>query len=305
MNKFKTILLAVAVAAMALTTSCLSNDDTDITDLERISSAISFTVDRITGQTVSEQITSMELTTNYTKLTMTLTVNNLKLPDGSTLPKATFTDIPLKSNDTGWLLSEASNVRPTAEGFADEMMPLFSSVRIGALNHVDELQGQTIVGYERSVRLEISNYVIYISQNSAWSTGTTHVTDQSAEGGSFTSKTPVYLVKLDTEKHTARIIVYDAVFAQAMETLHLEIEFRDVPYTCAANGNIRLVRTETFDPYHKDTPNPSFPISDLSCTWNVFSGIDIAFNCGAMGSNYHVAADMPFNYGLNSGTTQQ
>lgn len=305
MNKFKTILLAVAVAAMALTTSCLSNDNTENTNLERISGAISFTVDRISGQTVSEQTTSMELTTNYTKLTMTLTVNNLKLPDGTTLPKATFTDIPLKSNDTGWMLSEASNVRPTAEGFADEMMPIFSSVRIGALNHISELQGQTIVGYERSVRLEISNYVIYISQNSAWSTGTTHVSDQSAEGGSFTSKTPVYLVKLDTEKHTARIIVYNAVFAQAMETLHLEIEFRDVPYTFDANGNIRLVRTETFDPYMKDTPYPSFPISDLSCTWNVFSGIDIAFNCDAKGGSYHVAADMPFNYGLNSGSTQQ
>ncbi|MDE6137284.1 MAG: hypothetical protein K2F97_07410 [Muribaculaceae bacterium] len=304
MNRFKTILWAVAVAAMALTTSCLNSDNTEQKTTENINSAIAYTIDRLTGQTVSEQSISLEILTNYTALTMGFTLNNFTLPDGKVLPKATFADLPLKMNDTGWMLAEDTNVLPTAEGFAAETMPMFSSVRIGAINHVADLMDQTVVGYERAIRMEISNYVIYITRPSTWSTGTTYATDQST-GTSFKSTKPIYLVNLDTEKHTARITVYNAVFAQAMENLNLEIEFRDIPYSFDANGNIRLVRNEEFDPYHKDTPNPSFPISNLSCTLNIFSGITISFNCEAMGGNYHVAADMPFNYGLKSETTQQ
>ena len=183
---------------------------------------------------------------------------------------------------------------PEVTGFGEAAIPLFTKARIAAINHLGVVNGQTVAGYERAIRLETEKYTIFISPVQTWSTGKTNVETLTGTPNKFTSEKPAYLITLNLEKQTASISVHGAVFAPAMEDLGLVIEFRDVPFIATANGEIRLSRTETFDPYHDNAPNAGFPISNLTSTWNLFKGIDIAFTCDAKGGSYRVAADMPY-----------
>jgi len=290
---------ALAAAVMLLFSSCINNDDTEQIQTETISSAVLYVCDASTGAMLKSQNVSAIIEINYTALTMGFTVSNLSLPDGTNLPSAKFSDLKLTQNNTGWILAEAIGIRPEVQGFSSETVPLFSKARIGAINHISSLDGQDIIGCERAISLETGNYIVYITTMQTWSTGYTKVSDGTG-AEPYSSSKPIYLLSLDTTKQTAKIQVYNAVFAPAMENLGLVIEFRDLPYTIDAYGNIRIVHSDKFDPYHDNAPNSKFPISNLVCVWNLFSGLNISFECGAMGGSYSVSANMPFNYGINT-----
>lgn len=300
MNIKSTIACALAATALMMT-SCLSSNNDDQTQTETLNKALMFISDN--GSMSQCKETSIQIEYNYTKLTMGVTVKNLTLPDGTVLPNAKFSDIKLIQNNTGWMIAESDGIRPEVEGFSSESIPMFSKVKIASINHLTELNGQMQVGYERAVMLQTGSCIVYITTPDAWSTGFTYV-DRSTVPEPFKSAKPIYLVKIDTEKQLASIQVHNAVFAPQMENLGLVIEFRDMPYTTLPNGSIRISRSEEFDPYHDNAPNSKFPISNLTCTWDLFRGINLSFNCAAMGGNYSVRADMPFNYGINSGDKQ-
>ncbi len=300
--KSKILLAGMAAAATLLMGSCINNDPQDTIATENLNSALIFSVDNTTGQMSALGSTSASFETNYTQLTQAVVVNNLKLADGTTLPSAKFNDLKPQNNTTGWTISTAATVTPQVEGFPESMVPEFRNVRLASINHTAELNGQNVLGSERSVTMTTGTQTIFLCCSQAWSTGVTKVRakeDPTAE--TFESTNSIYLISVDPAKSTATIQVYRAVFAPAMANLGLDIEFRDLPVATDPAGRIHIDRTETFDPYYDNAPNPAFPISNLSCTWDPASGINIAFDCDAKGGCYHVSADMPFNYGINSG----
>lgn len=295
-----------ALGAMALmATSCLSNEQKDQVQTETFNSCISYTVDNTTGAVSAAKRTAITFETNYSQYTMGATVANLMLPGGINYPNAKFSGLKLTQNNSGWLIAEGSNVSPEVEGFSAELVPSFSNVRIAALNHIASLDGQSVIGYERAMRLNTADCTMYLTPSECWSTGYTDV--EPTEGGEkYRSSKPIYLVGINPETQTAKITIHSAVFAPAMENLGLMIEFRDIPYTLTPNGAIVMARSEKFDPYHDNAPNAGFPISNLVCTWDIFSGINISFTCEVRGGSavgsYAVSANLPFNYG--AGTQQ-
>lgn len=292
--KFKSLFIGILAAMSLVLGSCISNSTSNQTQSEQINNAFIYTVDHATGEVSKPSKISVIIETDYTDLTMGCTISSLNLPDGTKLPAAKFTGLKLVENNTGWMIAEGTMLRPEVTGFGEAAIPLFTKARIAAINHLGVVNGQTVAGYERAIRLETEKYTIFISPVQTWSTGKTNVETLTGTPNKFTSEKPAYLITLNLEKQTASISVHGAVFAPAMEDLGLVIEFRDVPFIATANGEIRLSRTETFDPYHDNAPNAGFPISNLTSTWNLFKGIDIAFTCDAKGGSYRVAADMPY-----------
>lgn len=174
-------------------------------------------------------------------------ISSLSLPDGIVLPNAKFSGVKLTSNNTGWLIAEAAGIRPEVEGFSEATVPLFENVRIAAINHTAQLNGQTVLGAERVVRLKSGSYTSFYTPSQAWSTGYTDVTEE-GKTDRFRSSYPIYLISVDAEKQLASITIHNAVFAPAMETLGLTIRFKDIPYILTANGTIRLQRNEDPSP---------------------------------------------------------
>lgn len=298
--KSKIILAGLATAAMLLTGSCINNDDPqDTIATETLRSALIFTADNTTGTTSALSSTSASFETNYTQLTQAVTINNFKLPDGITLPKATFAGLKPQNDKSGWLISAAATVTPEVEGFPETMVPEFRNVSLSSIDHTTDLNGQTVIGSERAVSMTTGNYTIYMCCGSTWSTGVTKVKSKTSEEV-FESSKSIYLINVDASKSTATIQIYRAVFAPAMVNLGLDIEFRDLPVSVDAGGRIIISRAETFDPYYDNAPNPAFPISNLSCVWSPASGINITFDCDAKGGSYNVSANMPFNYGAGT-----
>lgn len=302
--KLNRIFSGIAAASVFLFSSCIGNGNDEQIDTELFNSAFSYTVNLSTGAIVNPvEALSMEISTNYTALDMDVKLMPMRLSDGISIPSAKIEDLKLQQNNTGWLIAEATNVKPVAEGFS--MIPTLAKAQIKAINHAATLEGRTVIGYERAVRLEEGNFVTFAAPTQAWSTGETVVQDINTPGAeAFKSKKPIYLVSLDIDKKVANIKIYNTVFAPAMENLGLTIEFRDLPFQVDYNGRVIINKSEQFDPYHNNAPNPKFPISNLVCTWNIFEGIDISFNCGAIGSNYQVYASMPFNYGIKQSQSQ-
>lgn len=294
-------LLGVALAAVSLS-SCLNNDSVENVQTENISGGITFTIDNTTNAAVDVRSTSFQIKTDVTNLTLGCVLPTLNVPGSTPLPNAIFSDLKLISNDTGWMLADGSNLRPEVEGFSDGAIPLFESIRIAAINHSAELDGQTIGGYERVIRMRSGNYTIFYTPSQGWSTGTTNVTDR-ATGEVATCTTPIYLLTVDASKKTATITIYNAAFTPGMEKKFQTMRLADVPVSFMANGTIRLLLTEEFTPYllqgqgsgQTATAAAEYTISNLTCNWDLFSGIDIAFDCTTDAGSYHVYADMPFN----------
>lgn len=297
--KIKHYLSGIMAAAAVLLSSCFGNSEDTNVITEKLGSALYYTVDMTTGQVSKPETVSMQYETDYKNLTQGFTVSKLTLPDGTVLPSAKFSGLKLTNNNTGWMISTAASTRPEVNGFSEAMIPLFTNVRFASLNHVTDYKGDTMLATERSIKMETGNYTIVIAISATWSTGTTKVLDQ-ATATNFESTRPIYLVTLDTKTQKATISVFNAVFAPGMENLGLMIEFRDIPFTMDASGRITMVRSESFHPYNDNAPNANFPISNLVCVWDVFSGFNIKFDCAAKGGTYSVTADMPFNYGLTT-----
>lgn len=301
--KLKNILACGLAAGMMLLSSCISNSNDDQITTEMIGNCFSYSVNKATGEVKMTNSNSLTVSTNYTQLTIDAGTSKLDV-DGIELPAPMFKNLMLVQNTTGWILAEAQAIRPEVKGFAEETVPLFSRARYGSINHLAELNGKYLAGWERVLRLETDTEVFYVSPNSTWSTGNTTVLNMSDESAPlFKSTKPIYVINLDTEKTTATITIYNAVFAPAMEKLGLTIEFRDIPYSVDMYGRLMLRHTDSFFPYHDKNPHKGFPISELNCVWDFFRGIEISFKCEAMGANYRVAADMPFNYGYDSNTS--
>ncbi|MDE6498267.1 MAG: hypothetical protein K2L21_06375 [Muribaculaceae bacterium] len=300
----KILLAGLAATATLLMSSCINNDDPkDTISTENLSSALIFSVDNSTGTTSALSTTSASFETNYTQLTQGVTINNLKLADGVTLPKAKFSDLKPQSNNTGWMISTAATATPEVEGFPESMVPEFTNVRFSSINHTAELNGQTVLGAERAVSLTTGGHTYYLCCSQAWATGVTKVrSKENPSGEAFESTNSIYLIGVDATKAKATIQIYRAIFAPAMASLGLDIEFRDLPVSVDPAGRIHIDQAETFDPYYDNAPNPAFPISNLSCTWDPASGINIVFDCDAKGGSYNVSANMPFNYGMNVGS---
>ncbi|MDE6109551.1 MAG: hypothetical protein K2F72_04615 [Muribaculaceae bacterium] len=300
----KILLAGLAAAATLLMGSCINNDDPkDTIATENLSSALIYSVDNTTGATSALGTTSASFETNYTQLTQGVVINNLKLADGVTLPKAKFSGLKPQSNNTGWMISSAATVTPEVEGFPESMVPEFRNVRFSSINHTAELNGQTVLGAERAVSLTTGNYTYYLCCSQAWATGVTKVKSKADPTSQpFESTNSIYLISVNPSTSKATIQVYRAVFAPQMANLGLDIEFRDLPVTVDPAGRIHIDQAETFEPYYDKAPNPAFPISNLSCTWDPASGINIVFDCDAKGGSYNVSANMPFNYGMNVGS---
>lgn len=299
MKKLNIILCGLAACSMMLT-SCLKTNNEDQVVTESFGSCFSYNVNKSTGDITISKENSMIVKTNYTALNMGVTVGSLSV-NGMTLPSAEFKDLKLQQNNTGWMIAEATAIRPEVKGFDEATVPMFNRVRIASLNHMTEYNGSYLPGYDRALRLDTDNEVIFVSPVSTWSTGETVVNNLSdATEPLFKSSKPIYLIKLDTEKNTASITVHNAVFAPGMENRGLVIEFRDVPFTLDGTGRVTMRRTDAFDPYYDNAPNPAFPISNLTCFWDFFTGLQIAFNCDAKGGSYRVSADLPFNFGYEA-----
>lgn len=299
MRLSRTIACALAAGSMMLT-SCLSTSNDDQITTETFNNCFSYRVNKATGGITMDKNNSLTIKTNYTQVSISATIGSLTVGD-ITLPSPTFEDMKLQQNNTGWMIAEATSVRPQVKGFSDETVPMFNRVRFGSINHLAELNGEYRPGYERILRLETDNEIAFVSPKSAFSAGETKVLNKTdASEPLFKSPKPIYVINLDTEKNTASITIYNAIFAPAMEKLGLVIQFKDLPFTVDASGRLYIRHSDTFNPYHDNAPNAAYPISNLNLVWDFFSGIEISFDCDAHGKSYRVSADMPFNYGYDS-----
>lgn len=137
-----------------------------------------------------------------------------------------------------------------------------------------------------------SRYQVVGSRQPFYMTGTTTST-AAADGAQSSTKQSIYTTTLDFDKKTATIEIAQAKFVDGMPSMTME--FRDIPFTLDEYANVTLEVSKEFIPYIANTPQESFPISDLKAFIKIGRGMTLDFNCNVRNkAMYSVHADLDY-----------
>lgn len=126
-------------------------------------------------------------------------------------------------------------------------------------------------------------------------TGKTTITAASPALEPYENESTVYFLILNHKDKKAKILLYDAKFAQGMPR-PLDMDFLSQPFTVADEG-IMINVPEGFDPLNNNTPYPNWKVSDLDLVLNPCRSLDGSFTCGG---SFNVAVDTESAITINS-----
>lgn len=282
MNKLKTLI--IAVAALVGLASCNNSGSGDYETEQNIGGCFAEAVNTATGESVTSKSVGYYLRLNYTSGLATVEVSGLELPGGLKYPTLRFSDLSFSVEDNGWKKIKGTMVTPTSTGFGS--LPTFSTLEIQLL---DRITGQSYVPVI-ILRANV-NGVISVLSAAKLQLFAGETVSVSPSGDRYKSTETMYVVSVDFEKMTAGIQLTGARFVEAMPSM--DITFKDVPFTYSS-GRI-LLKRDALIPEMGNTPQPSYPISNLVADFDISKGMELGFDCSVHGATYHVDAHLEYN----------
>lgn len=188
------------------------------------------------------------------KLTMTITLNDLKLAPSMEKTTLVLKNIPFKSTKDGFAIAQDA-VIPEVNGVA---APQYTLNNLTALMYSEN---EITLNYRLGAQYSAYSTI----KDPAYLYATTTVIDTNqipADAKPYISEGAVYEVKMDIAKMVADINIYKVKFADKMPASDIRIV--DIPVIATATGYSLAIDKAT--PLIGNTPFPSYEITNLTAT---------------------------------------
>lgn len=237
------------VLLMAGLSSCFGDTNNTITQ-EFTNYCITHVQDS-NGGTITTSGTSYKLVTNVDKGTMTMEINNLRLPNNTNI------NLVIQDQSYGFSTTGATTLNvPSYTSIANGTTHTVTNFKMEYYNRYLNNQSYPILVLSYTVDLQYDVRVIY---NPSYYWGTTTVTDENGNTFSNSEVTSFYGIQFNTETHKAIFGAFGAKFAEGMAAVNMQ--FNDLTYD--TNTYNYVVTGNDITPLIGDTPYPSFKISDF------------------------------------------
>lgn len=288
------VLVTIALMGMALS-SCNSDSNEDLRTTQQINSCYAAVTDIATGATTYINGIIFNLDLNWTTAKADITIAGLKA--GSTsLPHIQLDqmDWNIDKDNQPWyqagsaIVNGSSNVN-TSYSFNNFKIKWIDRINLGpVLGTPYNYYPGCVFSFELDGKYRVvgsrSPFILF---------GETTATGP--DGKEYTRNNTYYEIGTDFEHNSATIVIHNAQFVQQMPSMNMQ--FTNIPMTIDQNGVITLSATE-FIPKLTDntnTPQPDFPISDLTATLDPAKGMNLDFKCNVRKAMmYTVTADVNY-----------
>ncbi|MCM1450274.1 MAG: hypothetical protein NC082_08015 [Clostridiales bacterium] len=258
-------ILLLAVAALGLS-SCLGDSSNSVkSDFSNYT--MTYVSDNVTGDTRLTKGATYKLSNNYDNGTITISVGNLQLPNG-TFVSFDIKDQRIRYNDKGGMIltlpSYATQSGSQSHSLTNVDFTYYNRYYNGAQYPIFTLSFNIDDRYSARV---IYTPAVY------W--GTTTVTDQ--DGKIFTNEqlSTYYAVAFDPETRKANFGAYGAKFAENMPAMNMI--FPSIPFSL--NLSSYNLSASELTPQIGGTPYPNYKITDFSMTGTYDGTQYVSFTC--------------------------
>lgn len=263
------------------------NDQSDYITEQYMQNCYAQVTDKMTGDKTYCSGVSFYIQLNYTQIKATISFAGLKIGTNA-IQTTTLENLPWSRDEqTTW--ATISVPAPATSGtnrVSAFNMKWLDRLDFGqSLNQVNLYAPAFVFSFTLDDRYEVVGSI-----QPQIMVGETVSTPEGGQG--FSSTTPVYTVIYDFSKMTASIGITGAMFAANMPAQNMV--FPDLPFTMDSRGYI-TIESADFIPTINNTPQPEFPISDLTAHINPAIGMTLDFKCNVRkAAMFSVSADVDF-----------
>lgn len=288
MKKVLRLLCAACICVCALSSCDNENDNPTITQ-QVFPNFFASVTNMAEGVGAVYSNISYGVILNYTDMTADVQINGLRLPDGTSYPAMTLSQIPWTIDKSGWKVIKGSNLTPSVSGIS----PVFNNFEFRIYERIldSEVPNVYSPGVFASFSID-SKYRVISTMSTQTLYGETEST--SASGKEFDTHAIEYVVSFNTETRMLNITMNNARFEQDMP-MNLNIELRNIPVTFTNSG--MNFDVDAIIPSIGGTPFAAFPISNLRGYYNPGEGLEFSFRCDPRTTteSYNVEVDCDFS----------
>ncbi|MDE5682617.1 MAG: hypothetical protein K2I39_00210 [Muribaculaceae bacterium] len=259
---FKVILVA-ALLAVGMS-SCFGGDD-DTTRSASIMNCFASVESFADRQTTGFSGLSYDIKLNYTKGTAEVSINNFKLPDGTSYSSVKLSDMKFSINKEGWIEITQSSILAEA-GDTDIQL---SSVDIRLCDRPTS-EGSLLGFFARYV-VDAKYSVLSASAKQVQFGKTT----STSSAGQYETTAVDYVLGFNAVDGAVNILMKNCRFVENMPAMNILLE--KVPFT--VSGSTASFNVSSIVPKIGDTPFPGFTIENLSGYYDFSSGFVASFKC--------------------------
>lgn len=287
MNKILCAAAAVALAFGAV--SCSKDNDPDTIYQHVIPDCYAVVTDLQSASqpTVSSSMT-MRMLVNWTTMKADVTLSGLQI-GGANYPTLAIDGASWNLTSDDWRHISASQTVATLASGASMTVSNFKVDWFDRLDFIP-IAGAYDPGLSFSMLLD-GRYSIRGSRNPFILTGTTE-TLKEGETTPYVTDQSIYVTKLDFNTGLATIGITNCCFAAGMPVFD-NMTYEGIHFAIADNGTITL-SADALIPSLAGTPQPRFPISDLSGTIVPAEGMTLDYTCTVMGTPYRAKVRLDY-----------
>ncbi|MCM1451923.1 MAG: hypothetical protein NC102_06670 [Clostridium sp.] len=299
----KTIFLALVLsvaAALGMLSSCNSGGSSDYITRQTLSNFINVSYDYSTDQTVLNSGVGYIIDLNLTQGLANISMEGIKLPNGTSFGQLTLANIPFTMKSNGWIEINQSMLVPTTS--AGLQAPTLTGFTFRILDRVID---NNLYFPLFDIKYTIEGYSIVSTPSSVINQGTTIVSSEGQDNYTPSSgEEPIYGISFDTKEMKATIIIQGAKFASAMPALNMS--FQNIPFTFSADGTA-VFSIDQLEPVlitgsNSTTPMPNYPITNLSCTTDDRNNMNLQFTCTIKSERGDQTTETPYRVSVTSTT---
>lgn len=277
-------LLFFCLGLSMLSTSC-GDSNNDMVNTLTFPECFAYVEDYSSSASAYYRNVSYVYALNYTQAKADITINNLKLTDGTTLASIRLAEIPWFIDNEGAIVIK-SDKPITINSLSGDMTIANLNVRIFQ---------RFIEGTFRpamNIRYKVNQHFTVTSTTPEQRTyGTTTSTMQG--GTPFSTKETYYVMDLDTETRQLKLTMFKAQFIDKMPAMDITIS--NIPFKLVSNKVV--FEAEAKIPTIGGTPFDGFPITNLKGELDLSKGMTLNFDCRPQtmgGVLFHVTANTGF-----------
>lgn len=286
MNKLIAYFSAVIAAAMMLS-GCSSSDTDTVTAID-FPTCFAYVQDLNAGTNAAYTNVSYSLRLNYTQMTAEVKINGLRLPDNTSYPTVTLSNVPWTIDKNGFTIVSGKNVAGSTSAGAPA--PVFSSFNLTMYDR--RVNGMYSPGFSLKYNIN-SRYAVVSSTSSQVMFGRTTTTGASS---AYSTTQTYYSVNMDFAKdpRSVTVVMRNARFADDMKPMNITLE--NIPFVF--DGQTVRWTAENVIPKIDGEDKAGFPITGLSGSIEFGTRMDMSFDCdpSIVSGTFHVVANCPMNF---------
>lgn len=274
-------MLAVAVAM----SGCLGKEETTYTNEVPMTQLFGYVNDPANGTTYINRNVGVKLNIDFVKQTVDITISNLALGSGGSMPELTMETLPYTVDKNGYMVVKATDIQPYASGLTG--YPKFKTFDLMYLQRIFD-GSANIPGMRMNITLEDGRTVL-TSMAGQYVFAKTVVSGNT--GAPYETTQTDYLLSFDFEHMTVDIVMTGAQFTDQMKAIDCTLP--KISFT--VSGNTASWAAAEVIPLLKDgTPFEQMKLNNVQGALTFCGDFNNAFDCAPIfvpGSRYHVEAN--------------